>query len=204
SGSPSDDDLVSVSHTLYNRGMVRVKLNKVADGIDDFTRVLEMDPQHAAAAYARASALNSQGDFARAIEDYTQALTLDDGSSLPAQSPFVSKMGRRASTPKGGRLRALSVPPSPSLTRSVSSVKRDRDGSRHQSERDKDRDGQRDHQTRTYTPHSRPARRRSVSAASSDEQLRDRLRREIDLMMKEKAQPGVYVGVLDSVCIHLY
>ena len=47
------------------------------DAIADFTRVLDVDPNHVNAAYARAACYNSKGQFSKAIEDYNIALMKD-------------------------------------------------------------------------------------------------------------------------------
>ena len=47
------------------------------DAIADFTRVLDADPNHVNAAYARAACYNSKGQFSKAIEDYNIALMKD-------------------------------------------------------------------------------------------------------------------------------
>lgn len=45
--------------------------------IDDFSMVLELDPGHVNAAYARGAAENKRGNYLQAIEDYNMALQLD-------------------------------------------------------------------------------------------------------------------------------
>jgi tetratricopeptide (TPR) repeat protein len=45
--------------------------------VEDFTTVLEIDPNHINAAYARGACENKRGNFAKAIEDYHMALEKD-------------------------------------------------------------------------------------------------------------------------------
>lgn len=53
------------------------QLDNVDQAIDDFSRVLQLDPEHVNAAYARGAAENKRGNFAQAIEDYNMALEMD-------------------------------------------------------------------------------------------------------------------------------
>ena len=62
----------------YNRGIVLSKLKLTEEAIRDFSRVLEIDPHHVQAGYARAACYNSKGCFSLAIEDYNQALRRDE------------------------------------------------------------------------------------------------------------------------------
>ena len=55
---------------FYIRGCAFDKLNELEQSIDDFTTVLEIDPNHINAAYARGACENKRGNFAKAIEDY--------------------------------------------------------------------------------------------------------------------------------------
>jgi len=45
--------------------------------IEDFTRVLQIDPGHVNAAYARGAAENKRGNYLQAIQDYNMALKMD-------------------------------------------------------------------------------------------------------------------------------
>jgi len=47
------------------------------EAIEDFTSVLNIDPNHINAAYARGACENKRGNFAKAIEDYNMALAID-------------------------------------------------------------------------------------------------------------------------------
>ncbi len=49
----------------------------------DFTRAVELDPSNANALFNRGSALDSLGEFDRAVADYTRALQLDMSIVLP-------------------------------------------------------------------------------------------------------------------------
>jgi tetratricopeptide (TPR) repeat protein len=56
--------------------------------IDDFTTVLEIDPNHINAAYARGACENKRGNFAKAIEDYNMALAIDKERTM---SPSLNR-----------------------------------------------------------------------------------------------------------------
>ena len=59
-------------------------MGNIDESIMDFTRVLEIDPDHVNAAYARGACENRRGNFEKAIEDYQMALDKDrDRSSSP-------------------------------------------------------------------------------------------------------------------------
>lgn len=47
------------------------------NSIQDYTTVLEIDPNHINAAYARGACENKRGNFDKAIEDYHMALEKD-------------------------------------------------------------------------------------------------------------------------------
>lgn len=55
--------------------------------VDDFTKVLEIDPDHVNAAYARGACENKRGNFLKAIEDYNLALEKDTERDR-CHSPF--------------------------------------------------------------------------------------------------------------------
>lgn len=56
--------------------------------IEDFTTVLEIDPNHINAAYARGACENKRGNFAKAIEDYNMALAIDKERTM---SPSLNR-----------------------------------------------------------------------------------------------------------------
>lgn len=62
---------------FYIRGCAFEKLGELEQSIEDFTTVLEIDPNHINAAYARGACENKRGNFAKAIEDYHMALEKD-------------------------------------------------------------------------------------------------------------------------------
>lgn len=64
-------------NAFYVRGCAYEKLDQVERAIQDFTIVLELDPEHVNAAYARGAAENKRGNYIKAIEDYNMALSLD-------------------------------------------------------------------------------------------------------------------------------
>lgn len=55
---------------LYVRGCILEKMGHIDESIEDFTRVLDLDPDHVNAAYARGACENRRGNFEKAIEDY--------------------------------------------------------------------------------------------------------------------------------------
>ena len=59
------------------RGCCNQKLGNIDNSIEDFNAVLEIDPSHVNAAYARGACENKRGNFAKAIEDYHMALEKD-------------------------------------------------------------------------------------------------------------------------------
>jgi len=61
----------------YIRGCAFEKLGEIDQSIEDFTVVLNIDPNHINAAYARGACENKRGNFAKAIEDYNMALEKD-------------------------------------------------------------------------------------------------------------------------------
>ena len=63
---------------VSSRGMAYFKSSNIDMALQDFNRVLELDPSHAMARYARAGCYNISGEFNEAIEDYTFALKCDD------------------------------------------------------------------------------------------------------------------------------
>ena len=66
----------------YVRGCAYEKLEMVDQSIEDFTKVLEIDPHHINAAYARGACENKRGNFAKAIDDYNMALAIDKERTL--------------------------------------------------------------------------------------------------------------------------
>lgn len=56
--------------------------------IEDFTTVLQIDPNHINAAYARGACENKRGNFAKAIEDYNMALAIDKERTM---SPSLNR-----------------------------------------------------------------------------------------------------------------
>jgi len=66
----------------YVRGCAFEKLDMIDQSIDDFSKVLEIDPHHINAAYARGACENKRGNFAKAIDDYNMALAIDKERSM--------------------------------------------------------------------------------------------------------------------------
>lgn len=72
----------------YVRGCAYEKLDFTDKSIDDFTKVLDIDPHHINAAYARGACENKRGNFAKAIEDYNMALAIDKERTM---SPSLNR-----------------------------------------------------------------------------------------------------------------
>jgi tetratricopeptide (TPR) repeat protein len=81
---------------FYVRGCAYQKLDLVDQSILDFTRVLEIDPNHINAAYARGACENKRGNYAKAIDDYHMALAIDQERTL---SPILNRRQMRATNP---------------------------------------------------------------------------------------------------------
>ena len=72
-------------------------MNALDSAIDDYSRVLKLDPNHVRAEYQRGACQNMKGDFAGAIQDYVNALEKDqekttamhqqNGSFSPSSGP---------------------------------------------------------------------------------------------------------------------
>ncbi len=58
--------------------------------VEDFTRALQLDPNHFNAAYARGAVENKRGNFLKAIEDYDLALEKDQINSSPRRIPLAN------------------------------------------------------------------------------------------------------------------
>ena len=78
----------SYAGAYYVRGCAFEKLDRTDESIEDFSKVLEIDPHHINAAYARGACENKRGNFAKAIEDYNMALAIDKERSL---SPALNR-----------------------------------------------------------------------------------------------------------------
>ncbi|DBA05213.1 TPA: hypothetical protein N0F65_005063 [Lagenidium giganteum] len=65
-------------HGRFSRGMALFKCGRTEDAHLDFSKVLELNPHHVMARYARAGCYNTEGEFGRAIQDYTIALQHDE------------------------------------------------------------------------------------------------------------------------------
>ena len=58
----------------YILGCAYERLGQIDRGIENFSIVLQLDPNHVNAIFARAACMNKKGDFTNAIEDYNKAL----------------------------------------------------------------------------------------------------------------------------------
>jgi len=72
----------------YVRGCAYEKLDMINQSIDDFSKVLNIDPNHINAAYARGACENKRGNFAKAIDDYDMALAIDKERTM---SPCINR-----------------------------------------------------------------------------------------------------------------
>ena len=52
---------------IFHRGTVYEKLGQLDEAIEDFSKVLSLEPDHVKASYARGTCRNLKGDFAPAI-----------------------------------------------------------------------------------------------------------------------------------------
>ncbi|POM66603.1 Hypothetical protein PHPALM_17511 [Phytophthora palmivora] len=71
---------------LFNSG-------RVDDAHRDFSRVLELNPNHVMARYARAGCFNSEGEFNQAIQEYTLALQHDEKENAGGFRAEKRRMG---------------------------------------------------------------------------------------------------------------
>ena len=61
---------------LYNRGTANAKKGNLAQGIEDFTKSIEIKPDDVMAYNNRGSAYAQQGNFIQALADFTKAIDL--------------------------------------------------------------------------------------------------------------------------------
>ena len=59
------------------RGVAYEKVGRIDDAIVEFTKVLQIEPDHVNATYSRAACQNLRGEFENAIDDYMRALQLE-------------------------------------------------------------------------------------------------------------------------------
>jgi tetratricopeptide (TPR) repeat protein len=70
-------------------------MGNIDESIEDFTRVLEIDPDHVNAAYARGACENRRGNFEKAIEDYQMALDKDRDRSYSPDRNWRRRLNKR-------------------------------------------------------------------------------------------------------------
>ena len=73
SGGVSKENL---GNAFYNRGNAYYYLGAHAKAIEDYSRVLVLDPGHAEALYNRGNSYADVGDHDRAIEDYSRTIRI--------------------------------------------------------------------------------------------------------------------------------
>ena len=83
---------------LYGRGLAQQKLGRMNQAIEDYTKVMDLDPGHVNAAYARAACYNSKGLFAKAIDDYNLALTKDQDKLSSSSAKRKEERRRRTNS----------------------------------------------------------------------------------------------------------
>lgn len=64
-------------HALHNRGISFERLSRYKEAINDFQKVIKIDPQNANAYFNRGCCYDSIGEIDLAISDYSIALELD-------------------------------------------------------------------------------------------------------------------------------
>ena len=96
-----------------------LQMGELDMAIADYSRVLEMDPEHVRAEYQRGACQNMKGDFAGAIQDYVNALEKDQGKSKAAAAarstqqqatPQTERLGLRNDGDGEGGAEGLSTP----------------------------------------------------------------------------------------------
>jgi tetratricopeptide (TPR) repeat protein len=88
-------------------------MGSIDESIEDFTRVLELDPDHINAAYARGACENRRGNFEKAIEDYQMALDKDrEREQSPHRRPNNRDLllSRELSAAKSSMIKSIEKP----------------------------------------------------------------------------------------------
>ena len=68
-------------HRLIHRGYSYAKKGNYVSAIDDYSRVIAMDPGNSHAFHNRGISYDKNGDFERAIQDFTKVLDLDSSNA---------------------------------------------------------------------------------------------------------------------------
>ena len=72
--------------SYYHRGNARIKLNDFQGAIDDYTKAISLNPQHASFYKNRASAKNELGDYQGAIPDFDKAIEINSNNQTTRTS----------------------------------------------------------------------------------------------------------------------
>ena len=72
-----------------DRGVHLAREGRYDEAIAEFTRAIELDPEHATAYGLRANAYHDKGDFDRAIADWDKAIELDAGDDAHRARPYL-------------------------------------------------------------------------------------------------------------------
>ena len=65
-----------LAKTYYNRATVYRAKGEIERAIADYSKAIEIDPQHSNAYFGRGSAFEAKGDYDRAIADFTKAIEI--------------------------------------------------------------------------------------------------------------------------------
>ena len=71
------------TYSLLARGMLHSRQGDDRRAAEDFSRVIELEPDNAVAVYSRGACLAKLGDLAGAVKDFDHAITLEPGDAIP-------------------------------------------------------------------------------------------------------------------------
>lgn len=91
-------------NSLISPGVAYSRLDAHDAAIAEFSRVLEMKPDHVNASFARAACYNTIGQFSNAIEDYNMALLQDQSAVTSGRTttPISKSGGHHSQNPSSG------------------------------------------------------------------------------------------------------
>lgn len=82
-------------HAYICRGATHSALNEHDVAIDDFSRAIQINPEHAPAYFHRAIAWENKGELDQALDDYARAIRLDpDNAEVRARQTQAKSMHR--------------------------------------------------------------------------------------------------------------
>jgi tetratricopeptide (TPR) repeat protein len=84
---------------LLARGSVFLKMGNTENAISDFSRTIEIDPNHAKAFHLRGLAREKAGDDDEALKDFNTAIDIDPeyGAAYYSRATLLTKMGQENS-----------------------------------------------------------------------------------------------------------